>query len=192
MSNDEEEKVTELEEQSEPKEGGVKAYFNRHKTQLQVVWFLIFGLICLLAQLGSRAICDLAFQNLTTTVNIWPFSSQSLGSFLAFLISNIIAKAISFITNRKKTFKARGNVYISIVIYVVVVIALIIIETIIGTPIQNGLYTLFGGTYVGDALSTSTVNSQGLYQTCGIISQMLYGIGDAIIIFFLDKYLIMK
>ncbi len=167
-------------------------YFKEHQSQLQVVWFLIFGLAALICQLGSRIICDIAFQGMDSMVNIWPFPSQTLGSFLAFLISNTIAKVISYVTNRKKTFEANNNIYLSVILYIIVVTALIIIETIIGTPLQNGLYTLLGGSFESNIQATSAALSPVLYQTCGVASQMIYGIGDAVIIFFMDKYLIMK
>ena len=63
-----------------------KDYFDRHKSQLQVAWFLVFGLDALIVQLLSRIICDIAFQGLDSAVNIWPFPAQTLGSFLAFLL----------------------------------------------------------------------------------------------------------
>ncbi len=173
-------------------ENKVSAYFQRHRSQLQVVWFLVFGLAALIAQLGSRIICDIVFQSLDTIVTIWPFPSQTLGSFLAFLISNIIAKAVSYVTNRKKTFKANNNIYFSVVIYVILVVVLIIVETIIGTPLQNALYSWFGGEFTSSVQSTSTAVFKVLYQGCGVIAQLLYGIGDAVIVFFMDKYLIMK
>ncbi|MCD7755656.1 MAG: hypothetical protein LUJ09_04900 [Firmicutes bacterium] len=167
-------------------------YFEKHQEQLQVVWFLTFGLAALFAQLGSRILCDLAFQNMDGTVNIWPFPSQTLGSFLAFLISNMFAKVISYVTNRKKTFQANNNLRFSVIAYVVLVVALIIIETAIGTPLQNGLYTLLGGDFAGTTQATASAQSPGLYQVCGVASQLIYGIGDAIVVFFMDKYLIMK
>ncbi|MCD8325173.1 MAG: hypothetical protein LUC90_00370 [Lachnospiraceae bacterium] len=167
-------------------------YFERHKSQLQAAWFLIFGLAALIVQLGSRVIFDIAFQGMEDTVNIWPFPAQTFGSFLAFLISNTLAKVISYVTNRKKTFAANNNICVSIVIYVVMVAALIVIETIIGTPLQNGLYVLFGGDFLDEAQSTASALSPVMYQVCGVASQLLYGIGDAVIVFFMDKYLIMR
>ncbi len=170
----------------------MRNYFERHKSQLQVLWFLTFGLVALIAQLGSRIVCDIAFQDMNSTVDIWPFPSQTLGSFLAFLFSNTLAKVISYITNRIKTFQANNNLCFSVVIYITLVIALIIIETIIGTPIQNGLYGLLGGKFTGTMQATASAKSPVLYQACGVASQLLYGIGDSIIVFFMDKYLIMK
>ncbi|MCD7818165.1 MAG: hypothetical protein LUH07_03840 [Lachnospiraceae bacterium] len=170
----------------------LSGYFERHKSQLQVVWFLIFGLAALIAQLGSRIVCDIAFQGMDSTVHIWPFPSQTLGSFLAFLVSNILAKVISYVTNRKKTFQANNNLCLSVVIYIVLVVALIVIETIIGTPMQNGLYVLLGGDFAGTAQATASAQSPVLYQACGVASQLIYGIGDAVVVFFMDKYLIMR
>ena len=117
---------------------------------------------------------------------------QALGSLLAFLLSNIIAKVLSYILNRKKTFKADNNVASSLAIYIVMVVLLIIVETIIGTPLQNWIYALLGGTYEGQSLTTATVSDQVLYQICGTLSPMLYGIGDCVIVFLMDKYVIMK
>ncbi|MCD8027264.1 MAG: hypothetical protein LUF02_01055 [Erysipelotrichaceae bacterium] len=170
----------------------LNVYFNAHKSQLQVAWFLVFGLCALIAQLVSRIICDIIFQNLTNTITIWPFPSQTLGSFLAFLVSNIIAKVISFITNRKKTFQANNNIYLSIILYVILVVILIIVETIIGTPLQNAIYTMIGGSFINSIQATMNASSQFLYQICGVVSQLIYGIGDAIIVFFMDKYIIMR
>lgn len=170
----------------------INDYFKLHKSQLQVAWFLVFGLCALIAQLISRIICDIIFEDLVNTITIWPFPSQTLGSFLAFLISNIIAKVISYITNRKKTFQANNNVYLSIILYIILVIILIIVETIIGTPLQNALYTIVGGSFINATQATANASSQVLYQICGVVSQLIYGIGDAIIVFFMDKYLIMR
>ncbi len=168
-----------------------ESYFTRHKNQRQVVFFLFFSFFAMIAQLLSRIICDLAFQNLITIISLPPFPEQALGSFLAFLVSNIIAKALSFILNRKNTFKASNNLAFSVTVYVIMVVVLILVETAIGTPLQNGLYMLFGGTFDG-AHTTSAANSPALYQACGTISQLIYGIADAVIVFFMDKYVIMR
>lgn len=57
--------------------------------------------------------------------------------------------------------------------------------------IQNGLYGLLGGKFTGTMQATASARSPVLYQACGVASQLLYGIGDSVIVFFLDKYLIM-
>ncbi len=158
----------------------------------QFALFVQFSFVALLAQVLSRILCDLLFAPLNRTVVIPPFPEQALGSFLAFAVSNIIAKALSYFMNRKKTFGAGNNLTVSIILYIVLVVALIIIETVIGTPIQNMLYRWFGGGWTGDALTTASVTDGTLYQICGTLSQMLYGIGDGLIVFAADKYVIMR
>lgn len=169
----------------------IKKYFADHPAHRQIALFLVFSFAALCSQLLSRLILDLALKNVSQSVSIWPFQQQALGSLLAFLVSNIIAKTVSYITNRKKTFAADNNVSASVVIYIVTVTVLIIVETVIGTPIQNWLYLLFGGTYAGAQLTTANAAVPWLYQLCGTLSQMLYGIGDMVIIFVMDKYVIM-
>ena len=163
-----------------------------NKNIFQLILFVAFSSIAAIAQLGSRVIIDLLLKNLTQTVEIWPFGKQALGSFIAFLVSNIIAKVISYVTNRKTTFKATNNAVSSAVIYTVMVVALIIIETIIGTPLQNGLYGLLGGEFSGAELNTSSALSPSLYQICGVGAQAIYGFFDGIIVFLMDKYVIMR
>ena len=163
-----------------------------NKNIFQLILFVAFSSIAAIAQLGSRVIIDLLLKNLTQTVEIWPFGKQALGSFIAFLVSNIIAKVISYVTNRKTTFKATNNAVSSAVIYTVMVVALIIIETIIGTPLQNGLYGLLGGEFSGAELTTSSALSPSLYQICGVAAQAIYGFFDGIIVFLMDKYVIMR
>lgn len=158
----------------------------------QAVLFFIFSSLAALAQYLSRFLFDLSFKNLAGFVDVWPFPRQATGSFLAFLFSNIIAKVLSYVLNRKKTFKADNDVTKSMGIYLVMVILLIVIESIIGTPLQNWLYVLFGGAQSGTYLSTATALDPALYQICGTLSPMLYGIGDFLIVFFMDKYVIMK
>ena len=163
-----------------------------NKNIFQLILFVAFSSIAAIAQLGSRVIIDLLLKNLTQTVEIWPFGKQALGSFIAFLVSNIIAKVISYVTNRKTTFKATNNAVSSAVIYTVMVVALIIIETIIGTPLQNGLYGLLGGEFSGAELTTNSALSPSLYQICGVGAQAIYGFFDGIIVFLMDKYVIMR
>lgn len=158
----------------------------------QIILFALFSSIAAIAQLASRAVIDLLLADMQDVVEIWPFGRQAMGSFIAFLVSNIIAKVISYITNRKTTFKANNNKVRSAIIYFIMVVLLIIIETIIGTPLQNGLYNLFGGSFAGAELTTATADNQTLYQICGMLSQAIYGFGDGLIVFLMDKYVIMR
>ena len=161
--------------------------------KIQALLFLFFSALASVVLVVSRIVLDLLLKGLSDPVRIWPFPSQALGSFIAFLVSNALAKYVSYITNRNKTFDANNNVAASVTIYIIMVVVLTIIETIIGTPLQNWFYTLMGGAVEsGQVLSTATASNGFLYQICGILSQATYGFGDMIIVFFMDKYVIMR
>ena len=170
----------------------LKTYLEKHKTAKQIIYFTIIGQISLFTMLISRLIFDLLLKNLTNQVNINPFPPQALGSFLAFLISNILCKTVSYILNRKKTFNADSNAIFGAVVYTVMVILLIVVETIIGTPVQNWYYKLFGGKWTGSALNTASVLRPALYQVCGSLTIITCGIVDSTIVFFMEKFVIMK
>ena len=170
----------------------IRDYLDKHRTKREVVYFMGFGFFALVAELLVRFVCDISLQNLDYMLEIWPFPEQALGSFLAFLLSNIVAKAISFVLNRKKTFKANNSAAKSLLIYISVCVVLLIIETIIGTPLQNKLYILFGGGYDELDFSTESALKPALYQLCGTLSQLIYCAGDSLIMFFMNKYVIMK
>ncbi len=170
----------------------LKTYLDKHKTARQIIYFSIVGQISLFTMLISRLILDLLLKNLTNQVNIQPFPPQALGSFLAFLVSNIACKTVAYILNRKKTFKADSNAIFGAVVYTVMVVLLIVVETIVGTPIQNWYYKLFGGQWTGEALNTASVLKPALYQVCGSLAIITCGIIDSVIVFFMEKFVIMK
>lgn len=153
---------------------------------------MFYGTFALIAELATRFGCDIAFRHLDTMLTIWPLPEQALGSLLAFMLSNLLAKTISFFLNRKKTFEANNNAIWSGFLYAVLCIVLLFIETIIGTPLQNRLYLLFGGRYCDEDFSTISALRPGLYQLCGTLSQVIYCAADSAIMFVMNKYVIMK
>ncbi len=177
------------------KEGKIsrlKRYFQENPGKREVFFYMIFTFLAFVCDLLTRFIFDMLLAGLDQVVTIWIFPPQALGTLIAFLLANIVAKVVSFILNRKTTFNANNNKAFSVITYIIMCVAFIIIETVIGAPLQNWLYTVFGGTHVGAALTTSSVTNQGLYQFCGSLSQIIYGLADFVAAFFLDKYIIMR
>lgn len=170
----------------------IHAHLRRNKTERQFVLFMFYGFFALIAELLARFGCDIAFKKLDFMLNIWPFPEQALGSFLAFMISNLLAKTISYVLNRKKTFQANNSAIWSGTVYALLCLVLLIIETIVGTPLQNKLYFLFGGRYNDPDFSTVSALRPGLYQLCGTLSQIIYCSVDSVIMFVMNKYVIMK
>ena len=170
----------------------IETYIKEHPKQKEGILFFLYSSVAGFTQVVVHLILDLLLKHLVTPVNIWPFGRQALGTFLAFLISNIVGKTVSFIMNRKKTFEATGNVTLSAVGYFVMCVLLIIAESIVGAPLQNWCYRVLGGKVHGAVLSTLSAENPVLYQICALISQGIYGTVDWIIVFFMDKYVFMK
>ena len=170
----------------------LEAYIADHPKQKEGILFYLYSSIAGFTQVMVHLILDLLLKNVTKPVEIWPFGRQALGTFIAFLISNIVGKTVSFIMNRKKTFEATNNVTLSAVGYFVMCVLLIIAESIVGAPLQNWCYRVLGGQVNGTELSTLTAANGVLYQICAFISQGIYGTVDWIIVFFMDKYIFMR
>ncbi len=171
---------------------GLKKYFANNPNKREVIFYIIFTFLAFVCDLLTRLVVDIALVDMDQIVKIWIFPPQAQGTLIAFLMANIVAKVVGFILNRKKTFRANNNRWFSIITYVIMSVSFIIIETIIGAPIQNGLYRAMGGAYKGAALTTASAIDAGLYQFCGTLSQIIYGICDFVAAFFLEKHIIMK
>ena len=169
-----------------------KTYLKENPEKREVFFYIIFTFLAFVCDLITRFVFDLLLAGYSDVVTIWIFPPQAQGTLIAFLIANIVAKVVSFIMNRKTTFRANNNRAFSIITYIIMCVVFIIIETVIGAPLQNWLYTVFGGTWTGPALTTASALNGGLYQFCGSLSQIIYGLCDFIAAFFLDKYIIMR
>ena len=170
----------------------LETYIKNHPKQKEAILFYLYSSIAGFTQVVVHLILDLLLKNITKPVEIWPLGRQALGTLIAFLISNVVGKTISFIMNRKKTFNATGSVTLSAVGYFVMCVLLIIAESLVGAPIQNWCYRLLGGQVNGTELSTLTATNGILYQICAFISQAIYGTADWIIVYFMDKYVFMR
>lgn len=160
-----------------PKLEKVATYVKEHKTMLQAILFMVFSCLAFVAQLGTQALFDWALSGVDKVVKVWPFPEQALGTLISFLIANVVAKVISFVMNRKKTFNANNNKVFSAVTYTIMVVTLIIVETLVGEPLANALNTASNGV-LGNWAET--------------IAIIIYSIPDFIIVFLMDKFVIMR
>lgn len=147
------------------------------KTLIQAILFTLLSLVAfvvqfVIVQFGPKAMIALE----DTVIDAWIFGEQNLNVFLAFLIGNIAAKAISYILNRKKTFGATKNLAFSVTVYVVMCVTLIIVETLIGDPLAKALLKLIPA--LGDWSAT--------------LSMLLYSTADFVIVFLMEKFVIMN
>ena len=124
-------------------------------------------------------------------IDAWIFGVQSLAVFIAFLIGNIVAKVISYILNRKKTFNAVNNLVFSMTVYTIMCVTLIIVETLIGAPLGKWLAnTLPDGFW--NILGTSQAQELASPDWSSTLAMILYSTADFIIVFLMEKFVIMN
>ncbi len=146
---------------------------------IQFIWFILMSLIAfalqmLIAQFGDDllALCGVSNSGVFLTVGL---DKLTLAGFIAFLVANIVAKVISYILNRKKTFAAVNNLAFSFSVYVIMCVALIVAETFIAAPIQ-GMWIDVG---VPEDIA-------------GMVTVITYSIPDFLIVFLMEKFVIMN
>ena len=150
------------------------------KSFIQFVWFIFMSIFAFVAQIlivqfgdDLLILCGVDGQR---TFVAWIFGEYTVPTFVAFLTGNIVAKVLSYILNRKKTFAATNNLAFSFSVYVIMCVVLIIVETLIG-PILS------------DAYANAIPALSGAAET---ISVFTYSLVDFIIVFLMEKYVIMN
>ena len=147
------------------------------KTVVQAILFTLLSMVAFVSQIILVNVIPLIYKD-TTPISAWIFGEQARNAFVAFLISNTAAKVISYVLNRKKTFAAVNNLTFSIVTYVIMCVTLIIVETLIGEPLAKAYFKLFGGKVKIDI--------------CRTISMITYSMLDFVIVFLMEKFVIMN
>ena len=171
------------EETSVPEEGAAEATAEKPAKKphgfVQFIWFIVMSLIAfalqmIIAQFGDDllALCGVANEGEFIKVGLDPLT---LAGFIAYLVANIVAKVISYILNRKKTFAAVNNLAFSFTVYVIMCVALIVAETFIAAPIQNF--------WIGIGVPESWA---------GMVTVITYSIPDFLIVFLMEKFVIMN
>lgn len=182
------------EETSVPEEGAAEATAEKPAKKphgfVQFVWFIVMSLVAfalqmIIAQFGDELFALFGIDNAMQEIDgkkvpVNPFitiglDSFTLAGFIAYLVANIVAKVISYILNRKKTFAAVNNLAFSFSVYVIMCVALIVAETFIAVPIQNF--------WIGIGVPESWA---------GMVTVITYSIPDFLIVFLMEKFVIMN
>ena len=152
-------------------------------TFVQLILFIIMSLAAfvvqfLIVQFGPAGL-KLCGVDDAQKMDFWIFKGYTLAAFISFLVANTLAKIISYILNRKKTFNAVNNLVFSMTVYVIMCVTLIIVETIIGEPLAKAYANLFK-------------NNAAIAEWAPTMSMITYSIADFIIVFLMEKFVIMN
>lgn len=122
----------------------------RHKTWFQFILFTAMSLITTLIDLGTFALLN--YWLLTSYRNhpfvYGPFNytpiNGGLTAFLAFAISFIVSQTTNFFLQRKVTFGASNNIFLSGLLYIAMVVTVLFVQLYVPTLIHQPLANITG------------------------------------------------
>ena len=155
----------------------------KKSTFLQFVLFIVMSLAAFVVQIvlvqflpKLLVLCGVSE---SSTFTAWIFGQYTVPAFVGFAVGNVAAKVISYILNRKKTFGAVNNLAFSMTVYVIMCVVLIIAETLVGEPLAKAYANLFK-------------NVPALVEWSSTLSMITYSIADFLIVFIMEKFVIMN
>ena len=179
------------EETSVPEEGVAEATAEKPKkekgTMLQLVLFIALSIIACVVQMLIINYLPMAIKD-DREIQAWIFT-QPLNSLIGFLVGNVVAKLLSYFLNRKATFGARKHFAFSMTVYVILCVVLIIVETLIGEPLKQAYLGVLGDPIRNSGIAFFADDPEGW---CNILSIITYSCADLIIVFIMNKLVIMN
>ena len=177
-----------------PKKKGIKAmiaYIQAHEDLRQMVLFFLFSLICGASQFVTNMVFKYALEAVPELGTDYPFhwfvfNHPSTGDFIGFLLGAIIGQVMTFVLNRKKTFKATNNVVIAAIAYAITAILIIILQTYLGGVVSTACTDAYKAANAG-------ADPTGFISFLITITGMLAGGLTALVLCFLaNKFFIMR
>ena len=162
---------------------------NANENVRQMVVFTLFSFICG----GSQLILTLVLTQLKYAGGVLaePFKGIPVGSFsifgyettaefIGFLVGSITGQVLTFVLNRKKTFNCTNNVVISGIMYTILAVFIIFMQTLLGGAITSACYGAMPepSSFVGLRFN--------------LAGQAVGGIAALIISFLGNKFLVMR
>ncbi len=161
----------------------VKRFFIEHESIRQLVVFTLCSLVCFVVEYATYSIIELCLTGQDAPFSWFIFQYDATRSFIAFLVSNILAQAMTFILNRKKTFKSTNNVLIASIMFAIMVIGIILLNTWLGGVVQSAAEKSF--------LSLGMEDSVANY-VAGLAGKLTGSVASFVISFLGSKFLIMR
>lgn len=160
----------------------------------QMVVFTLFSFICggsqLIITLVLPALLKLAPETSVLNQKFYGFDLGALkdvfgypttSDFIGFLIGSIVGQVLTFVLNRKKTFNCTNNVIISGIMYVILAVTIIFVQTLLGSAIMTACMG-----------AKPVAQTEFLYQIYNLTGQAVGGITALVMSFVGNKFLVMR
>ena len=160
----------------------------------QMIVFTLFSFICggsqLIITLVLPALLKLApadsvlnqrFYGFKLGVLDDVFGYPTTSDFIGFLIGSIVGQVLTFVLNRKKTFNCTNNIVISGIMYVILAVTIIFVQTLLGSAIMTACMK-----------AKPVAQTEFLYQIYNLTGQAVGGITALVMSFLGNKFLVMR
>ena len=171
---------------------------NSNENVRQMVVFTLFSFICggsqliitlilpMLLKLSSIPVLQAAFPGFYIgSVPLFQYLGKDgvggVSDFIGFLVGSVIGQVLTFILNRKKTFKCTNNIVVSGIMYTIVAVAIIFAQTLVCGAILTALNNAVPD--ASDFLSGTVFN---------LVAQAVSGILGLVMSFLGNKFLVMR
>lgn len=113
-------------------------------TLWQTIKFVMVAALAGVTETVTYAVLVLGLKGMTKEVS---FVGQKylMGAFIAYLASALIGQIVSFIVNRKATFKANNNIGVALIIFVIMVAVIVVGQSYFGPMLNAYFANLAGG-----------------------------------------------
>ena len=158
----------------------------------QMVVFTLFSFICggsqliitlvlpALLKLGGGVLTQRFYGfNLGVLKDVFGYPTTS--DFIGFLIGSIVGQVLTFVLNRKKTFNCTNNIVISGIMYVILAVTIIFVQTLLGSAIMTACMG-----------AKPVAQTEFLYQIYNLTGQAVGGITALVMSFVGNKFLVMR
>ena len=162
-------------------------YIKTHENLRQMVLFTLFSLCCAVAQTVTQFALKYAIGAFHKQGFVWFLFSypqeKGMAEFVGFLVGSVVGQVMTFVLNRKTTFRATNNVVIAGSLYAVMAVAIILLQTYLGGVVTAAC---------NKALVAAGNENAFLDFLATVAGMMVGGFAAWILSFVCNKYLIMR
>lgn len=169
---------------------GLIAYIKAHENLRQMVMFVLFSFICgasqfvltyglsLLRYTGGTMAEPFAGWKVSEGFSV--FGYDSTAEFIGFLVGSVTGQVLTFVLNRKSTFRINDHIAFRAVAYAILAILIILMQTFLGGVITKACW---------DAKPEADGFLAFLFNMAGLVTG---GIAAVIINFLGNKFFVMR
>ncbi|MDE5602275.1 MAG: GtrA family protein [Clostridia bacterium] len=121
------------------------AYLKEHEDMRQAVMFFLFSMICGASQMiityALSAGLKLESHLGGTRLDWFVFHYATQAEFIGFLVGSFVGQVLTFVLNRKKTFNVPDYVALRAVMYTIMAVLIIIMQTALGGAVTDACWS---------------------------------------------------